>query len=102
MSLLYQTPTKQVDIGFLVFIQRYATDLLKWDILTFFAHHPDFCGSLPQIAQHLKRVPHSLQPEIGDLVLLGILVQTRHPDAPTLYQLTSDPHLRQMTLKFAA
>ena len=101
MSLLLQTPTKEIDVGFLVFVQRYATDLLKWDILTFFAHNPTFRGSLSQLAQQLRRSPHALQPEIGDLVLVGILTQTPTPDSKTVYQLTEQPHLRQMTLKFA-
>ena len=101
MSLLFQTPTKEVDVGFLVFVQRYATDLLKWDILTFFAHNPHFRGSLPQLAHQLRRNSPALQPEIGDLVLAGILTQAPTADNKTIYHLTDDPYLRQMTLKFA-
>jgi hypothetical protein len=34
-----QGPGKEVDIALLVFIERYANDLLKWDLISFFAHN---------------------------------------------------------------
>ena len=92
-------PTKEIDVDFLVFIQRYATDLLKWDILTFFAHNPDFCATVSQIAKKLGRNTHAIQPDIGDLALLGILEQQTDGNQ-ILYQLTKKSYLRQMTLKF--
>ncbi len=98
-SPLYPS-AKEVDIAFLVFVERYATDLLKWDILTFFAHNPDFCASASKIATHLGRSVHSIRPELGDLALLGILSQ-KVQGSQTLYQLTKNPRLRKMTLKFA-
>ena len=98
-----QPPSKEVDVDFMVFVERYATDLLKWDILTFFGHQPDFCGSTSQIAQHIGRSSKAIRPELGDLALLGILTQTQQGgERPTLYQLTQEPNLRRMTLKFAS
>jgi hypothetical protein len=94
-------PTKEVDVNFLVFVERYATDLLKWDILTFFADNPDMCAPDSSIAQHIGRNTHSVRPELDNLVLLGILEQTTLPDGQLLYELTQDPYLRKMTLKFA-
>lgn len=96
-----QSPSKEVDVGFLVFVQRYATDLLKWDILSFFAHNPDFCASASQIARQIGRSTHTVLPEVGDLNILGILEQVHTPDHQILYQLTKEPHLRKITLKFA-
>lgn len=101
MSSPLPTPTKEVDIEFLVFVQRYATDLLKWDILTFFAHHPDSAVSLLQLAKQIGRTPYSIGPEVGDLEILGILEQRPAADGQPVYQLTQDPSLRRMTLKFA-
>jgi hypothetical protein len=95
------SPIKEVDVDFLVFIERYATDLLKWDILTFFGHNPDFCGSLSHIAQQIGRSSRSIRPELGDLALVGILDRVQSPGGKTLYQLTKNPHLRGLTLKFA-
>lgn len=100
MSSVLQPPSKEVDVAFLVFVERYATDLLKWDILTFFGHHPHFVGSTSRIARRIGRSSASLRPELGDLTLLDILEQSRE-DGQTLYKLTSEPHLRQMVVKLA-
>ena len=94
-------PTKEVDVALLVFVERYATDLLKWDILTFFAHNPDFCAPAAKIAQRIGRTPHSIRPELGDLALLGILDQVQTQTNLPLYQLTQEPDLRRVILKFA-
>ena len=101
MSPSLQPPNKEVDVDFMVFVERYATDLLKWDILTFFGHNPDYCGSTSQIARRIGRGSHSIRPELGDLALLGILEQTQQEERQTLYQLTKEPSLRRLILKFA-
>lgn len=101
MPAVLQSPTKEIDVAFLVFVERYATDLVKWDILAFFAHHPTVCASAVIISQYLGRSLPSIRPELGDLVLLGILEQLPSPDEQPLYRLTQEPNLRRMTLKFA-
>jgi hypothetical protein len=101
MATSQQPPTKEIDVEFMVFIERYATDLLKWDILTFFADNPDFCIPASSIAQRIGRSNNTVRPELDDLVILGILHQTITPDDQVLYQLTNEPYLRKMTLKFA-
>jgi hypothetical protein len=98
-----KSPVKEVDVDFMVFVERYATDLLKWDILTFFSHNPEFFGTTEQIAQRIGRSSHSIRPELGDLALLGILDQKqRAEDRKALYKLSQEPSLRQLTLKFAS
>ncbi|MEW5959817.1 MAG: hypothetical protein AB1801_18990 [Chloroflexota bacterium] len=96
-----QPPTKEIDIDFLVFVERYATDLLKWDILSFFAHHPNFCVPASKVASHIGRSVHSVRPELGDLVMVSVLNQVQKADGQPLYQLTERPPLRAMALKFA-
>lgn len=100
-TLLLQPPTKEVDVDFLVFVERYATDLLRLDILTFFGHNPDFCGPTSQIAQSIGRRALSIRPELGDLALLGILEEVQSQAGETLYKLTTESHPRDMTLKLA-
>jgi len=95
-------PAKEVDVAFLVFVERYATDLIKWDILTLFGHNPDLCSPTSQIAEQLGRSSRSIRPELGDLALLGILEKIHSPNGKILYQLTKDPQLRSLTLKFAS
>lgn len=101
MVFSLEAPTKEVDVDFLVFVERYATDLLKWDILALFAHNPSFCAPASKIAQRIGRSTHSIQPELGDLALLGILEQLPGDNDQTLYQLTQESHLRRLILKFA-
>ena len=96
-----QPPTKEIDVEFLVFVERYATDLLKWDILTYFARHPEARVPAATVADRIGRTVQSVRPEIGDLVLRRILVQFTAPDGLLVYQLTQEPYLRKMTLKFA-
>jgi hypothetical protein len=101
MTPTLQPPTKEVDVDFLVFVERYATDLLKWDILAFFAHNPNFCASASKIAQHIGRSSHSVRPEVGDLMLLGVLEQVPSSNGQVLYQLAKEPGLRRVISKFA-
>jgi hypothetical protein len=96
-----QPPTKEVDVDFLVFVERYATDLLKWDILTFFSVHPNLFASTENVARRIGRNAESVRPELADLALLGILEQTSKPDNEFLYQLTREPNLRRMALRFS-
>lgn len=94
-------PSKEVDIDFLVFVQRHATDLLRWDLLSFFAHNPDCLASVSELAQALGRSSHAILPELGDLKILGILEQRQMSNREIGYQLTQAPHIRRMALKFA-
>ena len=96
-----QPPGKEIDVAFLVFIERYATDLLKWDILSFFASNPDYCVSASTVAEYIGRSVQSIRPELGDLVLLGVLTQCDQQDGHSLYQLTKASGLRKMTMKLA-
>ncbi len=96
-----QLSTKEVDVDFLVFVERHATDLLRWDILTFFGHNPNFCDTIPQIAQKMGRRSQSIRPEADDLALLGVLDKTQLEDGQILYRLTQNDHLRRMTQKLA-
>ncbi|MCB0208731.1 MAG: hypothetical protein KDJ52_05360 [Anaerolineae bacterium] len=94
--------TKEVDVDFLVFVERYATDLLKWDILTLFGQNPNIKASLSKIAQSVGRSVTSVRPEVGDLTLVGILEQTPSPHRDeALFQLTQSPQFRRLVIKFA-
>jgi hypothetical protein len=53
------------------------------------------------IAEQLGRSSRSIRPELGDLALLGVLEKIPDPNGRILYQLTKDPQLRSLTLKFA-
>ena len=77
MTSRLQPPGKAVDVDFLVFVERNATDLLTMDILTFFGSVPDFAGTTEEIAQQLGRRSQSIRAELGELVLKGVLVKNQ-------------------------
>jgi hypothetical protein len=93
-------PTKEVDVDLLVFIERYASDLLKWDLITFFARNPDLCDTADNVARHVGRNLRAVRPELGDLVMSGILDRYRL-NGDHIYQLTRRSDLRKLALKFA-
>lgn len=101
MLLSLQPPNREVDVDFLVFIERYATDLLKWDILAFFAQNPRLSPTAAEVAQQIGRSIYSVRPELGDLVLTGILEHAPASNGHIQYQLTPEPALRRVISKFS-
>ena len=93
-------PLKEVDVDLLVFVERYVTNLLKWDLVTLFAQNPEAGYTLARLAQSLGRSGHVVRPELGDLIWLGVLERSAASAEPT-YRLTTDPALRGLALKFA-
>lgn len=94
--------TKEVDVDFLVFVERYATDLLKWDILTFFGQNPNVRASVSKIAKSVGRSVSSIRPELGDLTLVGIVEQiSSENQEEALFQLTQSSQFRRLAIKFA-
>lgn len=101
MSSPIERPTKEIDVDFLVFVERHATDLLRWDIINFFGQNPEYCSTTPQIARRLGRSLQAIRPELGDLALQGILDKTQMQDGQALYRLTKTPHIRRLVQKLA-
>lgn len=93
-------PGNEVDIDLLVFIERYANDILKWDLISFFAQNPDLCGTVENVARSVGRDPRVVRSELGDLVILEVL-EWGNMDGNQTYQLTQRPDLRRLALKFA-
>jgi len=93
-------PGNEVDIDLLVFIERYANDILKWDLISFFAQNPDLCGTVENVARSVGRDPRVVRSELGDLVILEVL-EWGNMDSNQTYQLTQRPDLRRLALKFA-
>jgi hypothetical protein len=93
-------PSKEVDVDLLVFIERYANDLLKWDLMSFFAQNPNSYDSADNVARHVGRNPRAVRPELGDLAMLGVL-EWDNLNGDFIYHLTRRPDLRRMALRFA-
>ncbi len=64
---------KEIDIEFLTFVERYATNLARWDVLVFFGENPTLEENASAIASRLGRPEHPIEKELNDLVYLGVL-----------------------------
>jgi hypothetical protein len=93
-------PTKEVDVDLLVFIERYASDLLRWDLISFFARNPDLYDTAENVAHRVGRNSRLVRSELSDLVMLGIL-EWDSLNGSHIYHLTRRPDLRRLALKFA-
>ncbi|NIT61470.1 MAG: hypothetical protein GWN00_36280 [Aliifodinibius sp.] len=92
--------TEEIDLGLLVFIERYATNLLKWDLLTFFGNHPEEKFNVEEVAKRIGRSYKAIRSELGDLAILELLHKSSENGQP-VYQLTYDSVLRSQVIRFA-
>jgi hypothetical protein len=92
---------REVDVELLAFVERYATGLLKWDIVTFFGRNPHTHDTSLSIARFIGRNLRAVTLDLGDLVILGLLQQSR-VDGEIIYHLTSDRALRETTFRFVS
>lgn len=92
--------TEEVDLDLLVFIERYATNLLKWDLLSFFGNHPEEKINANEVAKRVGRSYKTVRSELGDLAILELLHKSSENSQP-VYQLTCDSVLRSQVIRFA-
>ena len=96
-------PINEIDLETFVFVERYVTNLLKWDLLTFFGRHPSAQQTVEEIVQLMGRGYKTIHAEVGDLALLNLLQKVDNLDGSdkARYRLTSDPILRGQVIRFA-
>ena len=66
-------PIQEIDLELFTFIERYATNLARWDLLVYFGQHPTAHDNALAIATQVGRNARMVQKELDDLVYLGIL-----------------------------
>lgn len=93
-------PSAEVDVELLTFVERYATNLTRWDLLVFFGQHPRAGDPVRRIAQRIGRSARGVEKELDDLAYLGIL-HARRNGKGRVYQLTRAPATRRMVKRFA-
>jgi hypothetical protein len=93
-------PRKEIDVDLLVFVERYANDLLKWDLISLFAQNPGLYDTAENVARRIGRNLRVVRSELSDLVVLGVLDWGKL-NGDHLYHLTKHPDLRTQALKFA-
>ena len=91
----------EIDLDLFVFIERYVTNPIKWDILMHFGKAPHSTSNTQDLAQSLGRNYPITRRNIGDLALFGILtiVDTQAPSFE--YRLSDDPSIRAQVIKLA-
>ncbi|MBI5302457.1 MAG: hypothetical protein HY868_09985 [Chloroflexi bacterium] len=92
--------THEVDIELLTFVERYATNLAKWDLLVFFGRNPAARENAFSIAHRIGRRTSVIEKELNDLVYLGIL-RARENEHDTLYELTRLSETRRTVTRLA-
>ncbi len=92
--------SNEIDVELLTFIERYATNLTRWDLLVFFGENPSTRDNASEIAQNVGRRTRTIQKELDDLVYLGILDAHQNADG-NLYELTRLPETRRAVVRFA-
>jgi len=95
-----ETHAHEIDIELLTFVERYATNLAKWDLLLFFGRNPTAREDAFTIARQTGRRLHIVEKELNDLVYLGIL-RARVRGHSTLYELARLPSTRRTVTRLA-
>ena len=91
---------REVDLELIAFLERYASSLIKWDIVMFFAQNPYTRDTSDNIALRLGRDRKAIALELYDLALLGFLEREVIDDTP-VYRLTSDAILRKLAWRMS-
>ena len=94
------TSSQEIDVELFAFIERYATSLIRWDLLLYFGQNPNRRDQAFQVAQHVGRKPATLQKELDDLVYLGVLRADSHADT-IVYSLAHDISTRRVAIRMA-
>ncbi len=93
-------PSREIDVELLAFIERYATNLARWDLLAFFGRNPSACDTASGIAAQIGRRPRIVQKELDDLAYLGLL--RAHSNGPGMrYELAHTQKTRRTVMRFA-
>lgn len=87
------------DLAMLAFIRCYADTPLRWEIIAYFAQHPEEPVTCHQVAEGVRRSARLVQVDLDDLVLLGLLERRKSPSG-SQYALTDDPLLRRQMARF--
>ncbi len=93
-------PSHEVDVEMFTFIERYVTNLARWDLLVFFGRNPTALDGAEAIATRVGRAARLVQKELDDLVYLGVLRTQREEDA-VRYGLARSPATRRAVIRMA-
>ena len=91
----------EVDVELFSFVERYATNLVRWDLLLYFGGHPEAQMTAAELARRLRRTVRATTKELDDLTYLRILTRRYTPDQVT-YALVGKGSARRTAIRLAA
>lgn len=92
--------SQEIDVELFAFIERYATNLVRWDLLLYFGQNPNRRDLASDIAGRMGRKLVTIQKELDDLAYLGIVQADRSNDAAH-YSLSRDVSTRRVAVRMA-
>ena len=90
----------EIDLELFTFVERYATTLVRWDLILFFGKNPDTGWTPSEVANHLRRSVAVATKELDDLTYLRVLVRHYTPERTT-YRLTRRATVRRAAIRLA-
>ena len=91
----------EVDIELFTFVERYATNLVRWDLLLFFGRHPRSAVTPGKLSQAMQRSLKATAKELDDLTYLRVLMRHYTPQKTT-YRLVNRGPARRTVMRLAA
>jgi len=91
----------EVDLQLLTFIEQYASNPIRSEILQFLGAHPERCLSAQEVAEGIGRSHRLVRLELYELSLLQVVRAIGH-NGQMCYRLSKDQTVRDLVARFAA
>lgn len=95
------TPTdKELDLQFLTFVEQYASNPIRSEVLQFMGTHPEVSASASEVASQIGRSRRLVRLELYELAL-GHVVKPIGHNGQICYRLSGDKTIRDLVARFA-
>lgn len=93
---------QQIDPQLWAFVEDHVTSFVKWDLVVFFASHPDDAFAAPELAAQLARQLDEVEEALRDLEDSGVLRSSETSGLGRAYRLVASPELARLADRFVA
>jgi len=90
----------EVDFRFLTFIEQYASNPIRSEILHFFGSHPEHPATAQDIATQIGRSHRVVHLELYELVLWHV-IEVYGENGQRMYRLSDNQAVRDLAIRFA-
>lgn len=90
----------EIDLELFTFVERFATNNVRWDLILLFGNDPDAELTAEEIASRLRRGVFATTKELDDLTYLRVLVR-RYTPQRTIYRLSKRAGVRRTAIRLA-